>query len=60
MLCKKCNNTGYYMYDEIHSTACPDCCKHAKGYWMLLDHYGVNNGKMCCLAGCGHMVDFNA
>lgn len=51
--CPKCNGTGKYMYDHNHGTICDLCCKHDRGYWQLLEHYGEKNGKWCCRAGCG-------
>jgi hypothetical protein len=26
--CKRCDGTGWYAYDEIHSKPCEDCCTH--------------------------------
>jgi len=52
MTCKKCKGTGWYQYDDNHSTVCDECCKHNKGYWLLTKEYG-DAGKWCCLAGCG-------
>ena len=57
MTCHKCNDTGSYMYDENHGTICDLCCKHDQGYWQLHEHYGKNNDKWCCKAGCGHILD---
>ena len=54
MACDKCNDTGWYKYDDNHSTRCHVCCKHDKGSWLLKEHYGESNGKWCCMAGCGH------
>jgi hypothetical protein len=51
--CKKCKGTGWYMSDWNHSTVCDECCPHDKGYWLLEENYGEDNGKLCCLAGCG-------
>ena len=51
--CPKCHGSGTFMYDKEHSTICNECCKHTLGWWELVEHYGKNNGKMCCLAGCG-------
>lgn len=51
--CKKCDGTGWFGYDEHHSQVCDACCKHDKGFWLLKDHYGSDNGKLCCLNGCG-------
>ncbi len=60
--CAKCNNTGWYQYSTIgtpHFTICDICCKHDKGFSLLEEHYGPNNGKWCCMAGCGFMKDTN-
>lgn len=51
--CPKCNGTGAISYDENHTTICRACCKHDRGWWLLERHYGKDNGKLCCLAGCG-------
>lgn len=53
MTCKKCNGKGSYMYDEHHIQPCEVCCKHDGGFWLLEEHYGENNGKLCCKQGCG-------
>lgn len=58
MICKKCNGTGWYLYDEHHSTVCEQCCPHDKGWWEVTEHYtgyleGADN--RCCRAGCGTM-----
>lgn len=55
--CEKCKDTGWYMYDHNHGARCDGCCKCDQGYWHLLDHYGENNGKFCCLNGCGKTKD---
>jgi hypothetical protein len=26
--CEKCDGKGWYVYDEIHSKPCEDCCTH--------------------------------
>ncbi len=62
MTCPKCNNTGWYQYSGFergtpHSTICDLCCKHDQGYWQLHEHYGKDNEKWCCKAGCGHILD---
>lgn len=52
--CLKCHGTGWYRYDWEHHQVCPDCCKHSKGWWKLGENHGKqNNGKWCCLNGCG-------
>lgn len=51
--CPKCEGTGFYMYDENHGTVCDACCLCDQGWWFLEEHYGENNNKWCCLAGCG-------
>jgi hypothetical protein len=60
--CPKCHGTGSYTYDQgrngrYHGTICNVCCKHDLGYWLLLKHYGKDNGKWCCKAGCGHLKE---
>ena len=57
--CEKCNGKGTYMYDENHGTICDLCCKHDQGFWELKEHYGKDNGKMCCKAGCGFVKEKN-
>lgn len=59
MTCNTCKDTGWYQYTTRgtpHSKVCEDCCKHDKGWWLLEKHYGENNGKWCCKAGCGHTI----
>lgn len=36
---------------------CDSCCKHDKGWWKLEEHYGDDNGKLGCKAGCGKVTD---
>jgi ribosomal protein S27AE len=55
--CPKCLGTGSFMYDHNHRTVCDRCCTHNMGWWKLEKHYGANNGKMCCSAGCGRTKD---
>jgi hypothetical protein len=55
--CSKCFDTGSYMYDENHGTVCDKCCQHDEGWWMLEEHYGEDNGKWCCKAGCGTLLE---
>jgi hypothetical protein len=58
MPCSRCNDTGWYMYDNHHSTVCPDCCKCDQGWWLLTVHHGADPGKLtwCCKAGCGRKL----
>lgn len=55
--CPKCHGTGMYQYDHNHITICNLCCRHDRGWWQLAEHYGANNGKWCCRAGCGKVLD---
>lgn len=56
MTCPKCDDTGWYQYDEWKSFRCGVCCRHAKGLWYLLEgYYGDMDGMWCCLSGCGKM-----
>lgn len=55
--CRKCHNMRYVQYDDNHAARCPVCCTHSKGYFQLKRHYGDNNGKYACIAGCGEIVD---
>lgn len=52
--CAKCKNTGWFGYDKNHSQICDKCCPHDMGFWLLEEHYGDDNGKVCCLRGCGY------
>ncbi len=59
-VCKKCNGTGWYQYDDIHSTICNKCCQHDQGWWELEKEFhgksyidGADN--FCCRNGCGTM-----
>jgi hypothetical protein len=54
--CRKCSGTGIYKYDSNHFTVCNLCCKHDKGYFLLKEYYGKDNGMYCCKAGCGHLI----
>lgn len=54
--CSKCKDTGGYMYDENHGKICEVCCPHTGGWWVLREHYGKDNGKFCCLGGCGYKL----
>jgi hypothetical protein len=59
MTCPKCKGEGWYVYSTRgtpHSQPCDVCCKHDQGWWLLEEHYGENNGKWCCKAGCGHTI----
>jgi hypothetical protein len=55
--CPKCKGKGLYYYDDNHATVCDRCCRHDQGSWLLQKHYGENNGKWCCLGGCGQTRD---
>lgn len=58
--CDKCHDTEWYQYSSYgtpHYKPCEKCCKHDKGRWQLKDYYGTNNGKWCCLNGCGALWD---
>lgn len=55
--CVKCGGTGWYAYDATHSKPCEACCEHGKGWFLLLDHYGADNGRYACKAGCGTVRD---
>lgn len=57
--CPKCKGTGAYMHDHNHGTICPRCCRHDRGFWLLKEYYGADNGKWCCRAGCGFVMDFD-
>lgn len=52
-VCPKCNGAGSYMYDENHGKICEACCPHDQGWWLMLEHYGQNNGRYACKRGCG-------
>jgi hypothetical protein len=53
--CPRCLGLRVWAYDQNHMTNCDLCCPHDKGWWLLRDHYGANNGKYACVA-CGHAV----
>jgi ssDNA-binding Zn-finger/Zn-ribbon topoisomerase 1 len=58
--CPRCKGTGMYQYSTTgtpHFTVCDLCCRHNMGWWQLKEHYGENNGKWCCRAGCGKTVN---
>lgn len=59
--CKKCADTGWHtpsgQRGTVHSYRCDACCKHEGERWQLKDHYGEDNGKWCCRAGCGKTWD---
>jgi hypothetical protein len=57
VICSKCNGAGWYQYDDNHSKPCEVCCTHDKGWFLLKDYYGVNNGKYSCVRGCGKVID---
>lgn len=53
--CTKCNGTKSYQYSTTgtpHSKICEECCPHDKGFWLLREGY-KDEGKLCCMAGCG-------
>lgn len=54
-ICFRCYGKGWYAYDHNHGKPCEVCCAHDKGWWKLEEHYGENNGKWACLAGCGEV-----
>lgn len=54
--CEKCNGSGWYKYDDIHSHPCDACCTHPDGWWKMEKHYGKDNGKYACKKGCGTIV----
>jgi hypothetical protein len=58
-LCGQCRGTGTWtppnQKGTVHGYKCPGCCKHEKGRWQLVDHYGKDNGKWCCTSGCGKL-----
>ncbi len=51
--CPRCKGKGTFFYDKNHETVCDLCCPHNQGSWLLEKYYGNNNGKWCCLGGCG-------
>jgi hypothetical protein len=55
--CPKCHGTGAFAYDYNHTTICNLCCTHNMGWWQLREHYGADNDKWCCRAGCGLTLD---
>lgn len=56
--CEKCGGTGEYQYDENHWTICPKCCQHNMDWFQMGEEYGKQNeGKWCCKAGCGLVID---
>lgn len=58
MKCTKCKDTGWYMYDEHHSTVCEKCCPHDKGWFMVSKYqsgYKEGGDNRCCMRGCGSM-----
>lgn len=59
--CSKCNGTRCYtppnQRGTVHSQVCDACCKHEGEPWLLEEHYGDDNGKLCCKAGCGKVWD---
>lgn len=60
--CPSCQGTGMFQYTSHGTpgfTICRRCCKHDRGFWQLKEHYREDNGKWCCLAGCGLKLTFN-
>lgn len=55
--CPRCGGTGRYAYDHNHTKPCEVCCAHDKGWWLMQNDYGENNGRWACMAGCGEIVD---
>lgn len=56
--CPKCHGTGKFLYDHNHGTICDLCCTHNMGWWQLGEGHGKENeGKWCCGAGCGKILD---
>lgn len=53
IVCKKCNGTGRYMYDENHITICEECCTHPDGWHKMEENYDKDTGKYMCKKGCG-------
>lgn len=55
--CSKCQGTGWYVPPNqrgtVHGYKCDACCKHEGERWQLKEHFGEDNGKWCCRAGCG-------
>lgn len=55
--CPKCGGTGWYQYDDIHSTICDLCCRHEGGLWWLTEDYFYkrepDSKRWCCRSGCG-------
>ena len=56
MKCLKCKDTGWYMYDHNHGKVCEECCPCDEGWFELKEYYGEDNGKMCCVRGCGKVI----
>jgi hypothetical protein len=53
LFCPKCDGNKWVQYDHNHTTICDACCTHSAGWWLLSEHYGEDNGKLCCITGCG-------
>lgn len=53
LVCSYCHGTGWRKFDRTHDVVCAECCKHDQGWWLLEKYYGADNGKWCCIAGCG-------
>lgn len=35
MTCSRCDDRGWYAYDDIHSKPCEVCCPHTEGVWQI-------------------------
>lgn len=58
--CDKCNGCCWYQYSTHgtpHYKICEQCCNHDQGFHLLEIHYGKDNGKYCCIKGCGFKKD---
>lgn len=56
-VCKKCNDTGRYAYDDQHIKPCDACCMHSDGWWKLDKRHGKDASKYACKIGCGTLRD---
>jgi hypothetical protein len=61
MNCEQCQGTRWYtppsQRGTVHSYRCDACCEHKGGRWLLKENYGEDNGKWCCIDGCGKVWD---